>query len=185
MSRVRATLLTAAAAATMVAFTARGHADPLVGAYVGRAHDVDLRTGEKLERDIDIVIEPVEGGGLRVTWTNVTLVDGRRDVPGVKRRSDEMLLTPAPDRDFFLAGTGYDPFQAKQEVDPHRGDALRWGVRNGNTVVAYSFAILEDGRYELQTYERRLVEDRLALSFERVVDGTVTRKMTGHAVRAE
>lgn len=185
MSRVQATLLTAAAAAAMAALPVRGQADPLVGTYVGRAHDVDLSTGEKLERDIDIVIEPVEGGGLRITWTNVTLVDGRRDVPGVKRRSDEMLLTPAPDRDFFLAGTGYDPFQAKQEVDPLRGDPLRWGVRNGNTVEAYSFAILEDGRYELQTYERRLTEEGLELRFERVDDGAVTRKMTGHAVRAE
>ena len=159
--------------------------DPLIGAYVGRAREVDLRTGNEVDRDIDIVIEPADSGGLRISWVNVTLVDGRRDVPGVKRRSDEVLLVPAPDRQFFLAGGGYDPFQAKQEVDPSRGDPLRWGMRRGDTLEVYSFAILDDGTYELQAYRRRLSGDGLDVAFERVVDGKVVRRMVGHAVRAD
>jgi hypothetical protein len=37
----------------------------------------------------------------------------------------------------------------------------------------------------MQTYTRRLTDDGLELTFERVMDGTVVRRMTGHAVRAD
>lgn len=160
-------------------------ADPLLGAYVGRAHEIDLQNGEQVDRDIDIVIEAVDEGGFRITWTNVTLVEGRRDVPGVRRRSDQVVLKPAPDGGFYLAGVGYDPFQAEQEADPTRGDPLRWGVRDGDALKVYSFAILEDGSYELQAYVRRRTADGLDLAFERVVDGAVVRRMSGRAVRAD
>ena len=43
--------------------------------------------------------------GLLLTWTNVTLVNGRRDVPGVQRRTDEMWLVPAPGRGFYHGDT--------------------------------------------------------------------------------
>jgi hypothetical protein len=58
-------------------------------------------------------------------------------------------------------------------------------VRKGDSLTVYSFVILEDGRYELQAYERRRTADGLDLAFERIVDGTVVRRMSGHAVRAE
>jgi hypothetical protein len=32
---------------------------------------------------MDIVIEPYHEDGFRIQWVNVTLVDGRRDLPGV------------------------------------------------------------------------------------------------------
>lgn len=157
----------------------------LVGAFVGRAEQHDLEDGSRQERDIDIVIEPYEGQGLKITWTNVTLVNGRRDVPGVKRRSDEILLVPAPDRDFYLAGVGYDPFHARPEVDPLRGDPLRWGTVRGGAVDVYSFVVLDDGRYELQVFERRPTQDGMTLEFDRILDGEVVRRTSGHAVRAE
>jgi hypothetical protein len=179
------TALLAAALASAVSGGARAEPDPLLGQFVGRARDVDLAGDRAVDRDIDIVISAIEGGGLKIDWTNVTLVDGRRDVPGVKRRADEVLLTPAPDRGFFLAGVGYDPFQKKEETDPMRGDPIRWGVRDGNDLTVYSFAILEDGRYELQVYDRRGTPTGLELAFERIEDGAVVRRMSGQAVRAD
>jgi hypothetical protein len=181
---LRTTLL-AAAFVGIVSGETRAEPDPLLGQFTGRARDVDLADDVAVDRDIDIVISAIEGGGLRIDWTNVTLVDGRRDVPGVKRRADQVLLTPAPDREFFLAGVGYDPFQGKEEIEPMRGDPIRWGVRDGNDLTVYSFAILEDGRYELQVYERRATPTGLELAFERIKDGTVVRRMSGQAVRAD
>lgn len=178
-------LATALALASGLAAAAAWADDPLLGQFVGRAVELDLRDGSKLERDIDIVITAEEDGSLRVAWTNVTLVDGRRDVPGVKRRSDEVLLTPAPDRGFFLAGTAYDPFQKKRDLDPVHGDALRWGRRQGDALEVYSFVILPDGSYELQVYERRPTPEGLELAFERIDDGAVVKRMTGRAVRAD
>ena len=157
---------------------------PLFGMFVGRAEEVDLSNHTKEQRDIDIVIAPYQRNGLKVEWTNVTLVDGRRDVPGVKRREDEMLLVPAPDRSFFLAGVGYDPFRDRGELDPIKGDPLRWGKVEAGILGIYSFQIQDDGRYELQVYERRPTEEGIALNYERIDDGEVARRMTGRAVRA-
>lgn len=172
--------------AALSASPAAAAQDPLLGQFVGLAHEVDETKGTSIDREIDIVITEQGNNGLKIDWTNVTLVNGRRDVPGVKRRSDEVLLAPARDRDFYLAGVGYDPFQVKETIDPVLGDPLRWATRDGNELVVYSFVILDDGRYELQVYNRAATPDGgLDLSFERIVDGEVTRRMTGHAVRAE
>jgi hypothetical protein len=158
---------------------------PLLGAFVGLAQDELREHGPKEQRDIDMVIEPYQNGGLKVRWTNVTLVDGRRDVPGVRRHSDEMLLVPAPDRAFFLGGVGYDPFRTKKAPDPIAGDPLRWGAVAGEVLATYSFTIEADGTFELQTFRREPIKDGIGLEFERIVDGELVRRMTGRAVRAE
>lgn len=158
---------------------------PLLGTFVGRAEETDLTQGTKEERDIDIVVSRHGKEGLKIAWTNVTLVDGRRDLPGVKRRSDQVTLTPAAGRDFHLASPGYDPFHERARPDPLKGDPLRWAVIGGDGIETYSFQILEDGRYELQTYSRRATPTGMTLGFARVLDGEVVRRMTGRAVRAE
>jgi len=157
----------------------------LIGTFVGVAAD-DPNLGKKQERrDIVMEIEPYQERGLRLRWNNVTLVDGRRDVPGVQFRRDEVLLAPAPDRSFFLGAVGYDPFAEKKQVDVIKGDPLRWGVVAGESLDVFTFSILEDGTYELQASRRHPKPDGVGLEFERIVDGEVMRHMSGHAVRAE
>lgn len=158
--------------------------DPFVGAYVGRAEETGKGGEPGEQRDIDLVISPSGKGGLSLEWTNVTLVDGRRDVPGVKRKADRLNLTPAPERQLYLATPGYDPFKERSAPEPMAGDPLRWGALEGDMLRVHSFAILEDGSYELQTYTRDLTPEGIALDWRRVVDGKVVRQMTGHAVRA-
>jgi hypothetical protein len=187
---MRTCVALAAVAAMHLVPSAQVRAEPpgtgqLVGTFVGRAAD-DPSIGNKNEqRDIVMEIEPYRQHGLRLRWHNVTLVDGRRDVPGVKFRRDEVLLVPAPNRSFFLAGVGYDPFAEKKAPDAVNGDALRWGVVAGEALDVFSFAILEDGTYELQISSRHPERDGVRLEFERIVDGEIMRHMTGHAVRAD
>jgi hypothetical protein len=157
----------------------------LVGTFVGRAQDDPAVGGRHEQRDIVMEIAPYQEHGLRLRWNNVTLVDGRRDVPGVKFRRDEMLLIPAPERSFFLAAVGYDPFAEKKQPDVMRGDPLRWGVVAGEALDVFTFSILEDGTYELQASRRHPAGDGVRLDFERIVDGELVRHMTGHAVRAD
>ena len=156
-----------------------------VGTYVGVADETGAEDPSRGRRDIDLVISPEDRGGLRVAWSNVTLVNGRRDVPGVERRVDEVRLVPAPDRDFYLAREAYDPFTERRAPEPLAGDALRWATVTGDTLRTYSLAILDDGTYELQTYDRTLVPDGIRLDWRRTVDGQVDRQATGHAVRAQ
>ena len=62
------------------------------GAFVGRAEVRDTGEGLVETRDIDIEIGPFRRTGFRLRWTNVTLVDGHRDVPGAKRRVNEVIF---------------------------------------------------------------------------------------------
>ncbi|MFL5335713.1 MAG: hypothetical protein ACJ8H8_21655 [Geminicoccaceae bacterium] len=187
---MRRSLLLAALCLLAVPPSAPVRADPpgvkqLIGTFVGVAAD-DPEVGKKQEqRDIVMEIEPYQERGLRLRWNNVTLVDGRRDVPGVKFRRDEVLLAPAPDRSFFLAAVGYDPFAEKKQTDVVKGDPLRWGVVAGESLDVFTFSILEDGTYEIQASRRHPKPDGVGLEFERIVDGEVMRHMSGHAVRAE
>jgi hypothetical protein len=164
---------------------AGGGEQELVGTFVGRAAD-EPGVGKKQEqRDIVMEIMRYQEHGLRLRWNNVTLVDGRRDVPGVQFRRDEVVLVPAPERSFYLAGVGYDPFAEKKEPDAVGGDPLRWGSASGEALDLFTFTILEDGSYELQASRRHPDGDGVRLDFERVVDGEVMRHMTGRAVRAQ
>ncbi len=157
----------------------------LIGTFVGRAEDDPALERKVEQRDIVMEIAPYQGSGLRVDWHNVTLVDGRRDVPGVEYRHDEVRLVPAPDRSFFLAAIGYDPFAEQKAPNAIAGDPLRWAVVAGEALDLYAVTILEDGTYELQQSRRHPSGDGVRLDFQRVVDGKLVRHMVGHAVRAE
>ena len=175
-------IATVALAGAALAETPEGY----FGAFVGDATVVDPPAESETVRDIDIVIShPGRGSDLRIDWVNVDRVDGRRDVPGVRRREGSLSLEKADDGDFLVESRGYDPFRERDELAPIKGDPLRWGYLDEDGLRIFSFVILEDGRYELQTYIRRLDGDRMALHFERIVDGTVTRRIAGRAQRAD
>ncbi len=159
--------------------------DSLFGTYTGYATVEDLVTGEREEREMDIIISPYKRKGFRIHWTNVRLVKGRRDLPGVRRRDLAVAFKPAEDGSYYIEAPEYNPFRRKEEIQPLEGDPIRWAVLDDTGLYVYSFLVLEDGRYELQTYRRFPEKDGLGLLYERIVDGTVVKRITGYAVRAE
>ncbi|WGF89313.1 hypothetical protein [Marinivivus vitaminiproducens] len=153
------------------------------GAYVGTA-DVE-KEGSRVEtRDVDIVISGHDDG-FRIDWVNVSLIDGRRDVPSVVRRATTALFAAGNQPGVYLQSSAYNPFVDRTSPDPMGGDALRWASLEGDSLRMLSFQLLPDGAYELQVYDRTLRDDGLDLTFERVVDGRVTTRITGRAVRAK
>lgn len=156
----------------------------LFGTYVGTAHVEDIPSGETEQRDMDIVIGSHKDTGLVVNWINVSLVDGKRDVPGVTRRVQEVFFTPSSHGNFFEQASAYNPFEEERtDSTPIGGEPVRWATLEGNQLVSYSFVILEDGRYEMQIYSRAVDGDDLTLDFERIVDGETRRVIQGHAIR--
>ena len=158
--------------------------EALFGTYVGVAEVEDIGRGEVRQRDMDIVIEPYKQGGFRIQWVNVTLVDGKRAAPGVERRVQTVLFEPAQDRDFFVEAAENNPFREREETRPMRGDPVRWASLDDQGLHVYSFVVLEDGRYELQVYDRTLTDIGLDIRFQRIVDGAVVRQITGTTARA-
>jgi hypothetical protein len=189
--RIQALLRLAAAAALALALAApmaraAASLEPFFGAYVGVAEVKDFRDGgEVMQRDMDIVIEPYKEGGFRIHWVNVSLVDGKRAVPGVERRVQTVLFEPAPDREFFVEVAESSPFRERGETRPMRGDPVRWASLDDQGLHLYSFMVLEDGRYELQVYDRKLTDIGLDIRFQRIVDGMLVREITGTTARAD
>jgi hypothetical protein len=179
-----ACLLLASASGNQAARAAEDQLAAFFGTYVGTARVEDLRTGEERHRHMDIVIEPYDGG-FRLHWVNVSLVDGRRDVPGVERRVQTVLFQPSDTRDFFVEVEEGTPFREREATRPMRGDPVRWAAIHDRTLHVNSFVVLDDGRYELQTYDRVLTDEGLRIEFQRIVDGELIRRITGSTVRAE
>jgi hypothetical protein len=158
--------------------------EPFFGSYVGVAEVKDPDDGGIRQRDMDIVIEPYKHGGFKIHWVNVSLVDGKRAVPGVERQVQTVLFEPAEDRDFFVEAAENNPFRERDETRPMRGDPVRWASLDDQGLHVYSFVVLEDGRYELQVYDRTLTDIGLDIRFQRIVDSAVVREITGTTARA-
>ena len=192
--RWRATLTNALASLVLAATLLVGHGywrqgqandlSQFHGSYVGHATVEDLTTGEQRQRDLDIVVVPHRKHGLRIDWVTVGLVDGRRDVPGVKRWSQTALFEPTAGDGFMVEVGESDLFHESRETVPIQGDPIRWTRIDGDALHTCSFVVLEDGRYELQVYQRILTDIGMNIHFERIVDGEVIRRVTGQTARA-
>jgi hypothetical protein len=162
-----------------------GDLTPFFGAYVGVAEVQDLPSGDTRQRDMDIVIQPYQEDGFMIQWVNVTLVDGRRDVPGVERRVQRVLFEPADERNFYVEVEEGSPFREREETRPMRGDPVRWASLDGDRLHVYAFVVGEDGTYELQVYDRVLTDKGIDIDFQRIVDDVVVRRISGTTARAE
>ena len=159
--------------------------EPFFGAYVGVAEVEDPKTGDVRQRDMDIVIEPYREDGFMIHWINVTLVDGRRDLPGVERRVQTALFEKSDERDMYVEVSENNPFREREETEPMRGDPVRWASIDGNTLHVYAFVVTEDGAYELQIYDRVLTDKGIDIKFQRIVDDELLRRIIGTTVRAQ
>ena len=175
----------ALAIACALASGAQGAAlEPFFGTFVGVAKVESLEDDTVRQRDMDIEIEPYKQGGFKIHWINVTLVDGRRAAPGVERRVQTVLFQPAENRGFFVEVEEANPFRERGQTRPMRGDPVRWASLDDHGLHVYSFMVLEDGRYELQIYDRSLTDIGLDINFQRIVDGAVVRRIAGTTARA-
>lgn len=155
------------------------------GSFVGVAEVRDAADRVVEKRHMDIEITPYRRTGFRIRWVNVTLVDGRRDVPGVQRRVAEVTFEPRGRAGLFVEARTVSPFVQREEIAPLAGDPMRWAKLDDTGLHVFSFVVLPNGRYELQIYTRRLTDAGLDLEFERVVDGDTLRRIDGRTVRAD
>ena len=66
-----------------------------------------------------------------------------------------------------------------------RSRLRRWAAIAGPTLHLYTFVVLDDGRYEMQIYDRVLTDKGIDIRYERIVDGQVMRRITGTTARAK
>ena len=94
-------------------------------------------------------------------------------------------VATAEDRSLFVEVEANNPFREREAKVPMRGHPVRWASIDGDTLHVYSFVVLEDGRYELQIYDRVLTDSGLEIIFRRFDDGELVRQIKGNTVRVE
>jgi hypothetical protein len=178
----RLTLIVVSFALWPLAALADEPIESFYGVYVGSAEVRDGDGSLVEERDLEIAIGEGDRGAISVRWSNVTLVDGRRDLPGVEWRLEQLSMVPRGDG-VLTEDTRGSMFSGRRNIEVMSGDALRWGRIHENSLDIYAFGIVDDGGYVLQNYARRLTESGLEIEFRAYRDGNLVRTIIGQTIR--
>ena len=151
---------------------------PFVGKY--RGEYIKDSGGELTQGDSAVTIEPRDEGFV-VEWISVTRrADGR-----LKRKVYSIPFRPTQRSRIFTSAMRTNLFGRPVPLDPLQGDPYVWARIEDRTLTVYALIITDDGAYEMQKYERTLIEGGLELKFSRLRDGEPMRTATGVLKRVE
>ena len=139
------------------------------GHYNGTAQAVDVQgwpVGVD-RRDFDVEIAQADNGFL-VAWTTV-----RKGGKGVKRDSTRIAFEPS----------GRAGIYVQKAAASELANGFSWASISGRTLAVRVLGILDDGGYEIQTYERTLAKDGLQLFFRSDRNGSVSKIVTAFSRR--
>ncbi len=124
-------------------------------------------------RDFDVVIAP-EGEGFSVTWTSVIRGGGSPGNPDIRRKTTSLAFEPSARPGIWRAAASKDPLD---------GGELGWARIQETTLSVYLMVVRDDGTYEIQRYDRKLVPSGMELVFSRMRDGDQVRTVKGRLVK--
>lgn len=164
--------LALASAAWLCAVAAMAEIAPFVGSYAGSAA-VDNADGSTEQRDMSVTILQ-SGEGFLVKWTSVRLRDGAAD----KSSTYQITFLPTQRDGVYSAAQQRNVFGHSVPLDPMKGEPYVWARIHERTLSVYSLFVTDTGSYEIQQYDRTLVDAGLQLEFARVADGMPLRSVS-------
>jgi len=153
-------------------------AEKFYGEYEGGA--ISNTGGVLRNRDLRVEIRP-HGKGFTVRWVSVT----RKASGRIKRKEYTIDFYPSRRDNIYASGMRTDMFGNAVPLDPMKGEPYVWARIEGDTLTVYALHVLDDGGYELQTYDRTVIPEGLDLKYSRVRDGEILRTVTGILRRVE
>jgi hypothetical protein len=142
---------------------------PFLGRYSGQT--VFASNKGLTLRDLDVVITR-DAEGFAVGWTTVT----QKPSGKVTRKNYITAFRPTEKQGVYLPANQVQGVR----LDPLKGDPRVWARVKGDTLSVYAVIITEDGGYEMQTYDRKLVPGGMELNFSRVRDGKELKGIRAH-----
>ena len=124
-------------------------------------------------RDFDVTVAP-NGDGFSVSWTSVIRGGGDPNKPNVRRKTTKRT---------FAATNRPGIWKAVESKDPVSDGELCWARISGTTLSVYLMVVRDDGRYELQQYDRKLTANGMEMQFTRLRDGDKVRRVSGRLVK--
>jgi hypothetical protein len=146
--------------------------EEFIGSYSGSA-ELEMEDGSSQKRDMSVDIQLTKAG-FSVEWASSSYKpDGR-----VKVKSYSILFIPTEREGVFAAAMRRNVFGHEVQLDPMKGEPFVWSHLHGDTLTVYSLFIDDLGEYEIQQFDRTLVEGGLQLDFKRIRNGEKQRSVT-------
>jgi hypothetical protein len=121
-----------------------------------------------------VEIRQTSGDGFTVRWTTVLHQGGDKNNPDARKRGAQLTFRPSTRPGVWLS------IEASDALSPN---GYGWATIDGNTLTISLLTVNEQGRYNIQVYDRILNDRDMALKFRRLVDGAKGRIVRGNLVR--
>ncbi|HED15093.1 MAG TPA: hypothetical protein ENI62_15855 [Gammaproteobacteria bacterium] len=148
---------------------------PFLGHYKGHALLVD--GDKKQQRDLAVTISAVDDG-FRLQWQTVAYYNNK-----VKTKNYSIAFKASGRANIYRSAMKKDLFGAPQPLDPMKGEPYIWARFKNNTMTVYALMITDDGGYEFQIYDRTLTNDGIQLTFRRIRNNNILKKISAHLLR--
>jgi hypothetical protein len=139
-----------------------------------------LADGKEMERDLSVSIKPQEGHSFNITWTTVTTKSSGK----TKAKTYSIDFVPTHRANIYSSAMKTNVFGGRVAMDPLKGDPYVWARIAGKTLTVYALLITDAGGYEMQVYERALIERGLHLKFSRILDGKTLKFIEADLTRS-
>lgn len=126
-------------------------------------------------RDFDVDIQPTEQG-FSVTWTSVIRGGGQPGRPETRRKTSTRTFKPSNRPGIW---------ESISSKDPVNGGELSWARIRENTLTVFLMTVRDDGAYELQQYDRKILPTGMELVFTRLRDRDTVRTVKGRLVKVD
>lgn len=171
LAAVSAILLAVSAGAAAAQETRR--ISDYYGSYIGQS--VSINGAGLSARDLSVTIKPTKEG-FNLSWVTVVHRQDKKS----SRKSYSIDFTKTPRQGIWGSAMRRDAFGGRRPVDPLREDVpFVWATLKGATLTVNALLIIQDGGYELQTYERTLIKEGMKLTFTRLRNGERLKQITG------
>ena len=141
------------------------------GVYSGSA-EVVSQDGTSSNRDMSVEIAKTKAG-FSVAWSTTSVrADG-----SINEKDYLIEFVPSERDDVYAAAMERNVFGHEVQLNPMKGEPFVWARIKDGTLTVFSLFVDEVGEYELQQFDRTLVEGGLQLQFRAVRNGEVTRSV--------
>ena len=144
--------------------------EPFIGKFEGRYTTEE--GGIEKSRDLSVSIHETSDG-FNVSWKTTTFKKKKK-----KTKSYSIDFIDTDREHIYQAAQKKNVFGGREPLDPMKGDPYVWARFEGPKLTVYALNVTEDGGYEMQTFDRVLMDDKnLHLQFSRFRNGEALKSI--------
>lgn len=150
--------------------------DDFFGDYSG---ETVVDTGDGISRrQLRVAIAPADKG-FSLEWQTLSEKDDGRVKDSTHRVEFKQTKRPG----IFVSVVRKDVFGNRRPLDPLSGGTFMWSSISGDSLFTYAMLISDDGKVDLQVYQRTLTEGGIDLRFYRFREGWLQKAITASLFR--